>query len=122
MRMRAMVYSMEISLRNDGPMLHLAGRAICAFPNTCRPSSPAPRDGRRDTLRPGRDLHFGLLLRDRVHLPDRADQPLAASVDLVELGLGELAPLLADGRPEGLPVARDVFPFHDSSLMWRHEG
>src|SRR5207237_11081 len=62
------------------------------------------------------NLALGLVLADAVGLLDLADQLVALPGDLVELVVGQLAPLLLDLAFGLLPVACDAVPVHLLSL------
>src|ERR1700733_7842724 len=59
------------------------------------------------------DLFFGFLFRNPRGLLDGPRKLFPASLDLVEVVVGELPPLLLDLAFELLPVALDGIPIHD---------
>src|SRR5436190_74605 len=58
------------------------------------------------------DLLLGLVLADTVGILDLADQLVALAGDLVEVVVGELAPLLLHFALHLLPVSSDAVPVH----------
>src|SRR5258708_9662690 len=58
------------------------------------------------------ELLLGLVLADAVGVLDLADQLVALAGDLVELIVGQLAPLLFHFALRLLPVACDAIPVH----------
>jgi len=61
------------------------------------------------------DLPVRFVLRNPVFLLDLADELVALAADLLELVIGEIAPLLPDLALELLPVALDLIPVHGCS-------
>ena len=61
---------------------------------------------------PVHHLALGLMLRNAIVLLDFADQMFASAGDLVEMIVGQHAPLLFDMTLELMPVAFDAIPVH----------
>src|SRR5262249_38481234 len=73
------------------------------------PSSPLSSHALLFVL-PAAHLGLGLLLADAVAHLDLADELVAAALDLHEIIVSELAPLLLHGALGGVPAALDLLP------------